>query len=208
LLSAFRGNYTTAYYGLQRARLQGGETLLVNGASGGVGFAAVDLGKLFGAKVIATGGSDKKLAIVADNGADHVVNYSSGEFAEKVMALTNGRGVDVVFDPVGGAVFDESMKCLAPRARVLVVGFASGQSSTVKTHQLLIRDVEVIGYTMAALQRDDPALADRNLRQLIRWAESEHIRPYCSHYLPLANPYDALQAVCDRKVVGKAVLIS
>jgi NADPH:quinone reductase len=208
LLSAFRGNYTTAYYGLQRARLQPGETLLVHGASGGVGFAAVDLGKLLGAIVIATGSNDEKLEIVKDKGANHVINVAAGSFAERVKELTFGRGADVVFDPVGGRVFDESLRCVAPRARLLVVGFAGGDASAVKTNQLLIKDIEVIGYTMAALARDDPALADRNLQQLIRWVESEHIRPYCSHYLPLTSPAEALQAMCDRKVVGKAVLIS
>jgi NADPH2:quinone reductase len=208
LLSAFRGNYTTAYYGLQRARLQPGETLLVHGASGGVGFAAVDLGKLLGAIVIATGSNDEKLEIVKDKGANHVINVAAGSFAERVKELTGGRGADVVFDPVGGRVFDESLRCVASRARLLVVGFAGGDASAVKTNQLLIKDIEVIGYTMAALARDDPALADRNLKQLIRWVESEHIRPYCSHYLPLTSPAEALQAMCDRKVVGKAVLIS
>ena len=208
LLSAFRGNYTTAYYGLQRARLQPGDTLLVHGAAGGVGLAAVDLGKMLGAIVIATAGSEDKLEIVKEKGADHVINYTAGEFAERVLELTGGRGVDVVFDPVGGKVFDESIRCIAPRGRLLVVGFASGQAATVKTNQLLIKDIEVIGYTMAALARDDPALAQRNLTQLIRWVESEHIRPYCSHYLPLTSPAEALQAMCDRRVIGKAVLIS
>ena len=208
LRSALRANYTTAYYGLQRGRIAPGETLLVHGAAGGVGLAAVDLGKLFGATVIATGGSDEKLEVVKQKGADHVINNTRGGFREQVKELTGGRGADVIFDPVGGAVFDESMRCVAPMGRILVVGFAGGEAAVAKTNHLLIKDAEVIGFTIGALSRHDPQRAAKNLQQLIRWVESEHIRPYCSHYLPLTSAAEALALVRDRKVIGKAVLIS
>ena len=115
--AAFRANYATAYYGLQRGRLQAGEVLLVHGAAGGVGLAAVDVGKLMGATVIATASTDEKLAVCRQMGADHVINYTQG-FREQVKDLTDGRGADVIYDPVGGDVFDESMRCIAPFGRI------------------------------------------------------------------------------------------
>jgi NADPH2:quinone reductase len=137
--AAFRANYCTAYYGLQRGRLQAGEVLLVHGAAGGVGLAAVDVGKLLGATVIATASTEEKLAVCKQMGADHVINYTHG-FRDQVKDLTNDRGVDVIYDPVGGDVFDESMRCIAPFGRLLIVGFTSGRPALAKTNHLLIKD--------------------------------------------------------------------
>ena len=205
--AAFRSNYATALYAMQRGRLQAGETLLVHGAAGGVGLATVDVGKLMGATVIATAGADDKLAVVRELGADHTINYGDG-FREQVKALTDGRGADVIFDPVGGDVFDESMRCVAPFGRILIVGFTGGRPALAKTNHLLIKDAEAIGFTIGGLGRHDPAWAARNQRVLMGWLAAGRIRPHISHRLPLARTAEALQLITERKVVGKVVVVN
>ena len=204
--AAFRSNYTTALYGMQRGRLEAGEVLLVHGAAGGVGLAAVDVGKLMGARVIGTASTDEKLKVVKATGADHVINYSDG-FREQVKELTGGRGADVIYDPVGGDVFDESMRCIAPYGRILIVGFTSGRASLAKTNHLLVKDASVIGFTIGALSRLDPARAERNFEVLMGWLATGRVHPYVSHRLPLERTAEALQLIIDRKVIGKAVVI-
>jgi NADPH:quinone reductase len=204
--AAFRSNYTTAYYALQRGRLRPGETLLVHGAAGGVGLATVDMGKLLGARVIATARSAERLDVCKKLGADHVIDYSSG-FREEVKALTEGRGADVIFDPVGGDTFDESMRCIAPFGRILIVGFTSGRPGVAKTNHLLVKDAEVIGFTIGALNRLDPQWAQRNLEALVGWLGARRISPYHSHALPLAQAAEALRLIIDRKVIGKVLLV-
>ena len=204
--ASFRSNYTTALYALQRGRLQPGETVLVHGAAGGVGLATVDTAKLMGARVIATARSPERLEVCKRLGADHVIDYSNG-FREQVLALTGGRGADVIFDPVGGDVFDESMRCVAPFGRLLIVGFTSGRPAVAKTNHLLVKDAEVIGFTIGALAKLDPARARRNLETLVGWLGAGRIHPYHSHALPLAKAAEALQLVIDRKVIGKALLV-
>jgi NADPH2:quinone reductase len=205
--AAFRGNYHTAYYGLQRGRLRAGETLLVHGAGGGVGLATVDVGKLLGARVIAVASSEEKRAVCRQLGADLTIDPAAGGFRDRVREATGGRGADVVFDPVGGDVFDESMRCIAPFGRILVVGFVGGRAALAKTNHLLIKDAEVIGYTAGALQRHDPAWARRNTEILIDWLGAGRLSPYVSHRVPLAEAARALQIVKDRQVIGKVVLI-
>jgi NADPH:quinone reductase len=204
--AAFRANYSTAYYGLQRGRLQAGEVLLVHGAAGGVGLAAVDVGKLLGATVIATASTADKRAVCKKIGADHVIDYTQG-FREQVKALTGDRGADVIYDPVGGDVFDESMRCIAPFGRLLIVGFTSGRAAQVKTNHLLIKDAEAIGFTIGALGRLDPGWERKNLSILMGWLAAGRITPYVSHRLPLAQAADALTLVRERKVIGKALLV-
>lgn len=204
--AAFRSSYTTAYYALQRGRLQAGEVLLVHGAAGGVGLATVDMGKLLGATVIATASTEEKLAVCKQQGADHVINYTHG-FRDQIRELTHGRGADVIFDPVGGDVFDESMRCVAPFGRILIVGFTSGRPALAKTNHLLIKDAEAIGFTIGALSRHDPAWAQRNFHILMGWLAAGRITPYVSHRLPLAQAAEALKLILDRKVIGKAVLV-
>jgi NADPH2:quinone reductase len=204
--AAFRSNYTTAYYALQRARLKPGETLLVHGAAGGVGLATVDMGKLMGARVMATARSAERLEVCRQLGADHVIDYSDG-FREDIKALTDGRGADVIFDPVGGDVFDESMRCIAPFGRVLIVGFTGGRPAEAKTNHLLVKDAEVIGFTIGALNRLDPQWAQKNLEVLIGWLGAGRIHPYHSHALPLAQAAEALKLIVDRKVIGKVLLV-
>jgi len=204
--AAFRSNYTTAYYAMQRGRLRPGETLLVHGAAGGVGLATVDVGKLMGARVIATARSEERLAVCRQLGADHVIDYSAG-FREQVLDLTGGKGADIVFDPVGGDVFDESMRCVAPFGRLLIVGFTSGRPALAKTNHLLVKDAEVIGFTIGALNRLDPDRARRNLDALVGWLGAGRITPYHSHALPLAQAADALKLIVERQVIGKVLLV-
>lgn len=204
--AAFRSNYMTAYYALQRGRLQPGETLLVHGAAGGVGLATVDVGKLMGARVIATARNPERLEVCKRLGADHVVDYSNG-FRDQVRDLTDGRGADVIFDPVGGDVFDESMRCVAPFGRILIVGFTSGRPGAAKTNHLLVKDAEVIGFTIGGLTRLDPQRAKRNLEVLVGWLGAGRIHPYHSHALPLAQATEALNLIVERKVIGKVLLV-
>ncbi|MGI9327054.1 MAG: NADPH:quinone oxidoreductase family protein, partial [Pseudomonadales bacterium] len=205
IAASFRNNYATAYDGLQRARLAPGESLLVHGSAGGVGLAAVDLGKLLGATVIGTASSDEKLAVVTTMGADHVINYGNG-FREPVKALTGGLGADVIYDPVGGDVFDESMRCIAPFGRILVVGFTSGRAAQAKTNHLLVKDAAVIGYTVGGLQKYAPERNARNSAVLLDWLGSGRIKPHVSHVLPMARIHEAYQLIVDRKVVGKIMI--
>jgi NADPH2:quinone reductase len=191
---------------MQRGRLQPGETLLVHGAAGGVGLATVDVGKLMGARVIATARSHERLEVCKKLGADHVIDYSAG-FREQVFELTGGRGADIIFDPVGGDVFDESMRCIAPFGRILIVGFTSGRPALAKTNHLLVKDAEVIGFTIGALNRLDPARARRNLDILVGWLGAHRITPYYSHALPLARAADALNLIVNRQVIGKVLLV-
>ncbi len=204
--ASFRSNYTTALYAMQRGRLQPGETVLVHGAAGGVGLATVDVAKLMGARVIATARNPERLEICKKLGADHVIDYSAG-FRDKVLELTGGRGADVIMDPVGGDVFDESMRCVAPFGRILIVGFTGGRPALAKTNHLLVKDAEVIGFTIGALSKLDPARAKRNLEVLVGWLGAGRIAPYHSHALPLEKAAQAMKLVTDRKVIGKVLLV-
>ena len=204
--ASFRSNYTTALYGLERGRLRAGETLLVHGAGGGVGLAAVDVGKLMGATVIATASSDAKLAVARELGADHLIDYREG-FRDAVKDLTGQRGADVIYDPVGGDVFDESMRCVAPFGRILIVGFTGGRPALAKTNHLLIKDAEAIGFTIGALGQRDPARAERIHRTLMTWLGAKRITPYISHRLPIERAADALRLIVNREVIGKVVVV-
>jgi NADPH2:quinone reductase len=205
--ASFRNNYLTALDGLTRAGLQPGETLLVHGAAGGVGLAAVDVGKLMGASVIGTASSDEKLAVVKRMGADQVINYKNG-FREQVKQLTSGLGADVIYDPVGGDVFDESVRSIAPFGRILIVGFTAGRPALAKTNHLLVKDATVIGYTVGGLQRHRPQIARGHMQVLMGWLASGRINPFISHVLPMADIIEAYQLLVDRKVVGKAIITS
>ncbi len=205
IAASFRNNYSTAYFGLQRGQLQAGETLLVHGSAGGVGLAAVDIGKLMGATVIGTASSDEKLEVVKAMGADHVINYSDG-FRDQVKALTGGRGADVIYDPVGGDVFDESVRCIAPFGRILVLGFTSGRPALAKTNHLLVKDASVIGYTVGGLQQHNPEWNRRNNEVILDWLSSGRINPHVSHVLPMEEIHEGYRLIVDRKVIGKVII--
>lgn len=203
--ASFRSNYMTAYYGFMQAHLQPGETLLVHGAAGGVGLAAVDLGRLYGANIIAAAGSEQKRSVVRQLGAQHVID-SRAPFADAVRDLTGGPGADVIYDPVGGDVFDESMHCIAPFGRILIVGFTGGRPALAKTNHLLVKDVSVVGYSLGGLARYRPELSARCAQTLMNWLEAGRIQPYVSHQVPLADTVEALRLVQDREVIGKVVV--
>ena len=205
--AAFPAAYITAYVALvRRANLQPGETLLVHGASGGVGMAAVDVGKLLGATVIATSGSDAKLDKVLAYGADYAINASQG-FRDKVKTLTHGRGADVIFDPVGGDVFDESVRCIAFDGRLLVVGFTSGRIPEVKVNMPLIKGFSVVGVRAGEYGRQFPEKGRENQAVIRQWAEEGKVHPHVYREIPLDDWREAWRLLTDREVVGKVILI-
>lgn len=203
--AAFRSNYSTAYYAMQRGDLKSGEVLLVHGAAGGVGLAAVEIGKMLGAIVIATASSDEKLAIVKTMGADHIINYTDG-FREQVKALTGNKGADVIYDPVGGDVFDESMRCINRLGRILIIGFTGGRAALAKTNHLLIKDATVIGMTVGAFAHHEPEAAEQNFRELMDCVAEGKLSPYVSHRMTLEQVAEAMRLIKDRRVIGKVVL--
>ena len=204
--AAYPAAYLTAYVSLvRRAALEPGETLLVHGASGGVGLAAVDVGKLLGATVIATGGSDEKLAKVKAYGADHVINVAGG-FREKVKELTGGRGADVIFDPVGGDVFDESTRCIAFNGRLLVIGFTSGRIASINTNIPLIKGFSVVGVRAGEYGRQFPEKGRENVEAIWDWAREGRTRPHIHAELPLERVLDGYRMLQDREVVGKVII--
>src|SRR5829696_7588905 len=206
--SAFRVGATTAYHSLvHRAALEPREVLLVHGASGGVGLAAVQLGKHLGAQVIATGGDDARLAVVREQGADHVVNYRTADFVALVKDMTAGRGVDVVYDPVGGEVLEKSLRAAAYGARLLVVGFTSGGPTRIMSNHVLIKGLSILGVRAGeTARRSGSAFARDYAVELPRLAGLGVMRPHISHRFPMERAADAFRALIDRKVVGKAVI--
>lgn len=205
--AAYSAAYLTAYVALIiRGNLKAGETLLVHGASGGVGMAAVDIGKLWGAKVIATSASDEKLKVVKARGADHVINVTRG-FREEVKALTGGAGADVIYDPVGGDVFDESVRCIAWNGRLLVIGFTSGRIPTVSVNMPLIKGFSVIGVRAGEYGRRDPEAGRRNIEAIDRLAAEGRIDPYVCAAFPLDHAVEAMRMLQDRQAVGKVVIV-
>ena len=210
--AAYGTTYMTAYVALKvRGQLAAGEWLLVHGATGGVGMAAVDLGKHFGARVIGTGGRDDKLDVVRSRGADAVINYtlpdgSLGGFRQRVKEITGGGGADVIVDPVGGSVFDESMRCINWRGRLLTVGFTSGRWPQAPVNLILIKSIAVIGVRAGEIGRRDPALGRRNQEALAALAESGAIDPHVCAGFPLERAVDALRLLENREVVGKCVV--
>ena len=204
--AAYQVAYLTAYVALvRRGNLQAGETLLVHGASGGVGMAAVDIGKLLGATVIATGGSDAKLERVLRYGADHVINTKHG-FREQVKALTDGRGADVVYDPVGGDIFDESTRCINFDGRLLIIGFASGRIASVATNIPLIKGFSVVGVRAGEYGRQFAEKGAENLKTIWDWVLEGKTRPHVHAELPLSQSVEGFRMLQQREVIGKLII--
>jgi len=198
--------YGTSLYALQqRGALQPGETLLVLGAAGGVGTAAVQIGKAMGATVIAAASSDEKLEVAATAGADHGINYSNDKLKDRIKAITGGRGVDVVYDPVGGELTEEAFRCLAWDGRHLVIGFASGTIPKLPANLALLKSASLVGVFWGTWTEKDPQAATQNLEQLGRWLAEGKLRPLVKAY-PLADFARALAEVDERRVMGKIVL--
>ena len=207
--SAFRVGATTAYHSLvHRAALKPSEVLLVHGASGGVGMAAVQLGKHLGAQVIATGSDDARLAVVREQGADLAVNLTSADFVSVVKAMTDGRGADVIYDPVGGEVLEKSMRAAAYGARLLVVGFTSGGPTRIMSNHVLIKGLSILGVRAGeTARRSGSAFARDYAVELPRLAGLGVMRPHISHRFPMERAADAFRVLIDRQVVGKAVIL-
>lgn len=197
----------TSHHGLiEKARLKAGETLLVHGAAGGVGLTAVEIGRALGATVIATAGGSDKLAVAADHGAHHGIDYKTEDVRQRVKELTGERGADVVYDPVGGPVFDASLRCTAADGRILVIGFASGAVPQIPANILLVKNLTVIGYWWGAYRKLDPMGLRRSYDQLLDWFSQGRIRPHVSQSLPLAEAGRAIALLKGRAATGKLVL--
>jgi NADPH2:quinone reductase len=205
--AAYNTAYLTAYVSLvRRARVEAGEWVLVHGAAGGVGLACVDLARALGCRVIAASASDAKLKVIAGEYApDACVNVAGG-FRERVKAITDGRGADVIYDPVGGDVFDESVRCIAFDGRLLVVGFTSGRIPTVSVNMPLIKGFSVMGVRAGEYGRQFPERGAENLAAVWRLADEGAIRPRVHAEMPLDRWREAFDLLGDRKVIGKAVI--
>jgi NADPH:quinone reductase len=205
--ATFLAAHGTAYHALiDRGQLQPDEVLLVHGAGGGVGLAAVEIGKMLGATVIAAASSEEKLAVAQRRGADHLVLYGREPFRDAVKRITDDRGVDVVFDPVGGEVFENSMRCIAWGARILVIGFTGG-IGLARTNLLLIKGASVLGVRAGEAVRRNPASGEARLKALFGWAEAGKIRPHVSHRLPVEDYAQAMRLLVDRKAIGRVALM-
>ena len=205
--ATFLAAHGTAYHALiDRGQLQSGEVLLVHGAGGGVGLAAVELGKLLGAVVIACASSQEKLDVARARGADHGVLYGDGPFRDAVKHITGGKGADVVFDPVGGEIFEQSLRCINWEARLLIIGFTGG-IGVAKTNLVLIKGASVLGVRAGEAVRKNPALGEKRFKALNAWAEEGRIRPNVSHRLPLEKVAAAMRLLTDRKAIGRVALV-
>jgi NADPH2:quinone reductase len=199
--------YQTSYMALvHRAALQPGETLLVHGGSGGVGTSAIQIGKALGARVIATASSKDKLEVCQQAGADDLINYRDEDFVAVVKQLTGGKGADVIYDPVGGDVFDQSSKCIAFGGRLLVIGFASGRIPEITANRILLKNISVVGLHWGAYYEHAPAMVqDTHLRLLELYQEGK-IRPILFGDLGMSDLPEALAAIAERRSWGKIVV--
>ena len=199
--------YTTSYYALkQRAHLKPGETLLVLGASGGVGLAAVELGKIMGARVIAAASSDEKLEFVNRLNPDEIINYGDGELKEKVKALTNDRGADVIYDPVGGDLFDQCCRCINWNGRLLVIGFTSGRIPEYKANLALLKGSSMVGVFLGRFRKEEPAEYEQNFKELMQLYDEDKLRPIVTESFPMEDYVAAFNVFTERKVLGKVTL--
>src|SRR5438046_5454789 len=200
--------YGTSYHALKdRARLAAGETLLVLGAAGGVGLAAVELGKAMGARVIAAASSAEKLALCRAHGADETIDYAQEDLKERVKALTASRGVDVVYDPVGGAYSETALRSIAWGGRHLVIGFANGTIPRIALNLALLKGCAIVGVFWGEFTRREPQANAANIRELFALLAQGAIKPLISARYPLARGAEALQAIMERRATGKIVLI-
>ena len=205
--AAFLLTYATTDHALRdRAALAAGETLLVLGAAGGVGLAAIEIGKALGARVIACASSEEKLAVCRSHGADATINYATEDLRERIKALTEGRGVDVVYDPVGGPYTEPAFRSLAWRGRHLVVGFAAGEIPKLPLNLALLKGASVVGVFWGDFARRQPKEFAQSIGQLARWYAEGKLKPHVSHTMPLEKAAEALKLMAARQVKGKLVL--
>jgi NADPH:quinone reductase len=199
--------YATTYYALKdRAGLKVGETLAVLGASGGTGLAAVELGKLMGAGVIACASSDDKLAFAREHGADEVINYARDDLKESLRKLTGGKGADVIYDPVGGPFAEQALRSIAWEGRFLVVGFAAGDIPKLPLNLVLLKSCDVRGVFWGAFTERDPAANRANIAELVRWCAAGRLSAHVHAAYPLEKTAEALKLLAERKAMGKVIL--
>ncbi|MCX2887454.1 MULTISPECIES: NADPH:quinone oxidoreductase family protein [unclassified Pseudomonas] len=207
--AAFGMTYGTSMHALrQRGQLQAGETLLVLGASGGVGLAAVEIGKAMGARVIAAASNAEKLAVAKAAGADELIDYSQASLREEIKRLTGGQGVDVIYDPVGGELFEQAVRGLAWNGRLLVVGFASGTIPQLAANLVLLKGAAVLGVFWGAFAQRQPEDNAANFKQLFAWHAEGKLKPLVSQTYPLAEAGAAIEKLGQRQAVGKLVVLA
>jgi len=205
--SAFTLTYGTSAHALvDRGELKSGETLLVLGASGGVGLAAVEIGKALGARVIACASTGDKLAVCEEHGADELINYTTQDLRERIKGITNGEGVDVVYDAVGGPYSELALRSTRWRGRFLVVGFASGEIPKIPLNLTLLKGCSIVGVFWGVFVKRQPEQFAALMRQLSEWYQLGKLKPYVSETLPLERAAEALTLMASRKVKGKLVL--
>jgi NADPH2:quinone reductase len=205
--AGFTLTYATSHHALfDRARLQAGEILLVLGAAGGVGLAAVELGKLAGARVLAAASTDEKLATCREHGADGLINYSTQDLRESVKTLTGGKGADVIYDPVGGAYTEPALRAIAWRGRLLVIGFANGEIPRIAANVLLIKGAAAVGVFWGDFAKREPKANAAMISELFGWLAQGRLKPHISHRYALADTPHALEALLQRRAVGKLII--
>ena len=207
IAASFMMAYGTSYYALKdRAKLKAGETLLVLGASGGVGLAAVELGKLMGARVIAAASTDEKLQLCQQYGADEIINYTREDLKAKVKELTNGKGANVIYDPVGGEYTEPALRSIAWEGRYLVVGFAAGNIPKIPLNLALLKGCQIVGVFWGSFAMRSPKDNMSNTIELIQWYAQRKLKPHIHATYPLAETPKALEAMMNREVRGKVVI--
>ncbi len=206
--AAFGVVYQTSYFGLvYRADLRPGEVLLVHAAAGGVGLAAVQIGRALGARVLATASSPAKLAVAKQHGAEDAYDYTNPDWVDRVKQATGGRGADVIYDPVGGEIFDLSTKCVAFSGRLLVVGFASGRIPTIQVNRILLKNIAIVGLHWGAYRQHDSGKIGQAMAALFELYERGAVTPVVSSVRPLPEAAAALDEIASRRSIGKVLLI-
>ena len=199
--------YGTSSYALfQRANIKENDVVLIHGATGGVGITAIEISKAVGAKVIATASTDEKLKIAKEYGADYCINYSQNEFKDKVKEYTDGKGANIIYDPVGGEVFNQSLRCIAWNGIILVIGFASGTIASAPTNLPLLKNCSIVGVFWGAWREREPNGHNLNMEKILKWWKENKVKPKVSKVFNLEDTKYALQALINREVIGKAVI--
>ena len=199
--------YGTSSYALfQRANIKENDVVLIHGATGGVGITAIEISKAVGAKVIATASTDEKLKIAKEYGADYCINYSQNEFKDKVKEYTDGKGANIIYDPVGGDVFNQSLRCIAWNGIILVIGFASGTIASAPTNLPLLKNCSIVGVFWGAWREREPNGHNINMEKILKWWKENKVKPKVSKVFNLEDTKYALQALINREVIGKAVI--
>ena len=205
--ASFTLTYGTSYHAIKdRAQLKEGETILVLGAAGGVGLAAVQIAKALGARVIAAASTEEKLAVCRASGADATINYSTEDFRERIKALTDGKGPDVIYDPVGGDLAEPAFRSIAWRGRYLVVGFAMGDIPRLPLNLTLLKGASIVGVFWGEFTKREPAQFAAGLREMFGWMQQGKIKPLISHRYALKDSASALNDMMNRKVTGKVII--